>query len=126
MSRSYTSSPHCASIDVLWDCFTFFIITYMDYRETNGRMTVNVDLGRTYKGTLLDQHLAVLWLRLLDSGHSRRSNGFAPGSVNVGFVVEKVAAGQVFLRSFESSRNPDTGKINVLPSNLRKERNYAV
>jgi hypothetical protein len=23
MSRSYTSSPPCASIGVLWDCFTF-------------------------------------------------------------------------------------------------------
>jgi hypothetical protein len=23
MSRSYTSSPSCASIGVLWDCFTF-------------------------------------------------------------------------------------------------------
>jgi hypothetical protein len=25
MSRSYTSSPHCASTGVLWDCFTFTI-----------------------------------------------------------------------------------------------------
>jgi hypothetical protein len=23
MSRSYTPLPHCASIGVLWDCFTF-------------------------------------------------------------------------------------------------------
>jgi hypothetical protein len=25
MSRSYTSSPPCASMGVLWDCFTFYI-----------------------------------------------------------------------------------------------------
>jgi hypothetical protein len=25
MSRSYTSSPPCASIGVLWDCFTFYL-----------------------------------------------------------------------------------------------------
>jgi hypothetical protein len=26
MSTSYTSSPLCASLGVLWDCFTFFVV----------------------------------------------------------------------------------------------------
>jgi hypothetical protein len=38
----------------------------------------------------------VLWLRLLVAGLSPRRPGFDPGSVHVGFVVDKVALGQVF------------------------------
>jgi hypothetical protein len=34
---------------------------------------------------------------------SPRSPGFDPGSVHVGFVVDKVALGQVFLRVLRSS-----------------------
>jgi len=41
---------------------------------------------------------AVPWLRRLVAGLSPRRPGFAPGSVHVGFVVDKVALGQVFLR----------------------------
>jgi len=40
----------------------------------------------------------VPWLRRLVAGLSPRRPGFAPGSVHVGFVVDKVALGQVFLR----------------------------
>jgi hypothetical protein len=39
----------------------------------------------------------VPWLRRLVDGKSPRSPGFAPGSIHVGFVVGKVALGQVFL-----------------------------
>jgi hypothetical protein len=42
--------------------------------------------------------LAVPWLRRLVTGLSLRRPGFDPGSVHVGFVVDKVALGQAFLR----------------------------
>jgi hypothetical protein len=41
---------------------------------------------------------AVPWLRRLVAGLSPRRPGFDAGSVNVGFVVDKVALGQVFPR----------------------------
>jgi hypothetical protein len=31
MSRSYTSSPTCAFIDVLWDCFLFVLVQDLSY-----------------------------------------------------------------------------------------------
>jgi hypothetical protein len=43
-------------------------------------------------------HWAVPWLRRLIAGLSRRRSGFDPGSVHVGYVVDKMALGQVFLR----------------------------
>jgi hypothetical protein len=42
--------------------------------------------------------LAVPWLRLLVAGLSPRKPEFDPGSVRVGFLVDKVALGQVFSR----------------------------
>ena len=42
--------------------------------------------------------LAVPWLRWLVAGLSQRRPGFDPESVHVGFVVDKVALGQVSLR----------------------------
>jgi hypothetical protein len=41
---------------------------------------------------------AVSYLRRLVTVLSPRRPEFAPGSINVGFVVDKVALGQVFLR----------------------------
>jgi hypothetical protein len=41
---------------------------------------------------------AVPWLRSLVAGLSPRRPGFAPGSIHVGLVVEKVSLGQAFLR----------------------------
>jgi hypothetical protein len=41
---------------------------------------------------------AVPWLRRLVAGLSPWKPGFDPGSVHVGFVVDKVARGQVFPR----------------------------
>jgi hypothetical protein len=46
---------------------------------------------------------AVPWLRRLVAGLSPRKPGFDPGSVHVGFVVDKVALGQVFPRVLRSS-----------------------
>jgi hypothetical protein len=42
--------------------------------------------------------MAVPWLRRLAAGLPPRRPGFNPGSVHVGFVVDKVALGQVFPR----------------------------
>ena len=42
----------------------------------------------------------VPWLRRLVAGFSPRRPGFDPVSVHVGFVVDKVALGRVFLRVF--------------------------
>jgi small ligand-binding sensory domain FIST len=41
---------------------------------------------------------AAPWLRQLVAGLSPRNPMLAPGSIHVGFVVDKVALGQVFLR----------------------------
>jgi hypothetical protein len=44
----------------------------------------------------------VPWFRRLVAGFSPRRTGFAPGSVHVGFVVDKVAMGQVFFSEFST------------------------
>jgi hypothetical protein len=43
-------------------------------------------------------NFVVLWLRRLVAGLAPRRPGFKPGSVHVGFMVDKVALGQVSLR----------------------------
>jgi hypothetical protein len=45
---------------------------------------------------IFDGSKAVQWLRRLVAGLSPRRPGFDPGPVHVGFVVDKVALGQVF------------------------------
>jgi hypothetical protein len=45
----------------------------------------------------LTECTAVLWLRWLVAALSKRRPGLAPGSFYTGFVVDKVALGQVFL-----------------------------
>jgi hypothetical protein len=47
-----------------------------------------------YERVLLEKHMQ---LRQLVAGLSPRRPGFDPGSAHVGFVVDKVALGQVFL-----------------------------
>jgi hypothetical protein len=44
------------------------------------------------------EYMAVPWLRRLVAGLPPRRSGFDPGPVHVGFVVDKVALGQVFPR----------------------------
>jgi hypothetical protein len=62
-------------------------------------------------------HLAVPWVRRLVAGLSPRRPGLDPGSVHVGFVVDKVTLGQVFpttfifLCQFYSTGAPLHGKI---------------
>jgi hypothetical protein len=41
MSKSYTSSPHCASIRVLWDCFTLYGMQYKQSRLHAVSLCVN-------------------------------------------------------------------------------------
>jgi hypothetical protein len=53
--------------------------------------------------------MAVPWLRRLVAGLSPRRSLFDPGSVHVGFVMDKVALGQVFLRILRVS------PINFIP-----------
>jgi hypothetical protein len=57
---------------------------------------------------------AVAWLRSLVAGFSPRRPGFAPGSIHVGFVVDKVTLGQVFLRVLRFS------PVNIIPPSLSK------
>jgi hypothetical protein len=60
---------------------------------------------------------AMPWLTQLVTGLSPRRPGFDPRSVHVGFVVDKVALGQVFSeyfgfpRQFHSTGAPLPGKI---------------
>jgi hypothetical protein len=56
---------------------------------------------------------AVPWLRRLAAGLPQRRPGFDPGSVYVGFVVDKVALGQVFPRVLRFS------PVNIIPPVLR-------
>jgi hypothetical protein len=57
---------------------------------------------------------AVSWLRPLVADLSSQRPGFAPGSIHVGFVVDKVALGQVFLRVLRFS------PVNIIPPSLSK------
>jgi hypothetical protein len=64
--------------------------------------------------------MAVPWFRRLAAGLSPRRPGFDPGSVHVGFVVDKMALGQVYLRVLRFS------PVNFIPpvlhySDKRKE-----
>jgi hypothetical protein len=52
---------------------------------------------------------AVPYLRRLVAGFSPRMPGFAPRAAHVGFVVDKVALGQIFLRILRSS------PVNIIP-----------
>jgi hypothetical protein len=76
-----------------------------------------VQTGKLIKYTLKSSNMsggAVPWLRSLVAGLSPRRPGFAPGSFHVGFVVDKVALGQVFLRVLWFS------PVNIIPPSLSK------
>jgi hypothetical protein len=55
---------------------------------------------------------AVPWLRQLAAGLPPRRPGFDPGSAHVGFVVDKLALGQVFPRVLRLS------PVNLIPPML--------
>jgi hypothetical protein len=54
----------------------------------------------------------VPWLRLLVVSLSPNRPGFAPGSVHVGFVVDRVALGQVLLQVLRFSL------VSIIPPSL--------
>jgi hypothetical protein len=56
--------------------------------------------------------MAVPWLRWLVTGLSPRRPGFAPGSIHVGFAVDKVALGHVSLRVLRFS------PVSIIPPSL--------
>jgi hypothetical protein len=56
----------------------------------------------------------VPWLRSLVAGLSPRRPGFAPGAIHVGFVLDKVALGQVFILVIQFS------PVNIIPLSLSK------
>jgi hypothetical protein len=60
------------------------------------RPHVSVTLKTRHKFNV--QTMAVPWLRRLVADLSPQRPGFDPGSAHVGFVVDKLALGQVFLR----------------------------
>jgi hypothetical protein len=67
--------------------------------RVNGKLSIQVR----------HQRKAVPWLRSLVAGLSPRRPGFAPRSIHVGFVMDKVALGQVFLRVLRFS------PVNIIP-----------
>jgi hypothetical protein len=62
--------------------------------------------------------VVVLWFSQLVAGLSPWRPGLAPGSVRVGFVVDKVALGQVFLRVLQFS------PLNIIPPWLSSNLTY--
>jgi hypothetical protein len=68
--------------------------------------------------------MAVPWLRRLVAGLSPRRPGFNPGPVHVGFMVDKVALGQVFLRVLRLS--PVNLFPPVLHENGKAEKNLII
>jgi hypothetical protein len=72
-------------------------------------LTVKGKEKNTIEGIHFNREQAVPWLRRLVAGLSPRRPGFDPGSVHVGFVVDKVALGQVFLQVLRFS------PINFIP-----------
>jgi hypothetical protein len=61
-----------------------------------GEVTIRVRLGTGF--TLLRYNLGRAMAQRLIAGLQTRRPGFYPGLVHVGFVVDKVALGQVFPR----------------------------
>jgi hypothetical protein len=59
--------------------------------------------------------LAASWLRWLLAGLSPQRPEFLPGSVHVGFVVHKVALGQVFLVSSSATSSMATNEPIIHP-----------
>jgi hypothetical protein len=60
------------------------------------------------------KRLTMFQLRSSVADLSSRRPGFAPGSIHVGFVVDKVALGQVLLRDLRFS------PVNIIPPSLSK------
>jgi hypothetical protein len=55
-------------------------------------------VGNMYSSLVLSKVMIVPWFRQLVAGLSPRRPVLDPGSIHVGFVVDKMALGQVFPR----------------------------
>jgi hypothetical protein len=75
----------------------------------NSVLTYKLLNSRKFHLTSNPKSRAVRWLRCLVAGLSPRSSGFVPGSIHVGFVVDKVAQGQFFLQVLWFS------PVNIIP-----------
>jgi hypothetical protein len=64
------------------------------WNKMNNKVLVAENASESYKQ--FNTIKVVPWLRRFFADLSQRRTGFDPGSVHVGFVVEKVALGQVF------------------------------
>jgi hypothetical protein len=87
-------------------CLLIFRISFFYLKWHNVTSNQNYVIKTLYMWSLLNLIIAKLiwavpWLRQLVPGLS--PPGFDPGSVHVGFVVDKVALGQVFPRVFRFS-----------------------
>jgi hypothetical protein len=80
-------------------------LTYFPEKESevNEIVILSVCPSVYFNNGFLTSYLAVPWLRRLLAGLSRRRYGFAPGTVYMGFVVDIVALGQVFLLRYSVS-----------------------
>jgi hypothetical protein len=63
---------------------------------------------------------AVPWLRRLVPGFSPQRHGFDPVSVHVGFVMDKVALGQVFLRVVGFPLSVSFHRCSIIRKNEKK------
>jgi hypothetical protein len=84
--EGWTMSKHMEEALRVWERKILRKV-YGPKRDTNGW---RIHQTRNYR--------AVPWLKWLVAGLSPRRPGFAAGSIHVGFVVDKVALEQVFLR----------------------------
>jgi hypothetical protein len=72
--------------------------TYCKFTDPPPPFTLHANLVRNDTGNRQSCSNAVPWFRRLVPGLSTRRPGFELGSVRVGFVVDKVTLGQVFLQ----------------------------
>jgi hypothetical protein len=92
------------------------IIAHAEVKFFKSKQMFNF-LRKIRNSKVKEPNLAVPWLRRLVTGLSPRRPGFDPGSVHVGFVVDKVALGQAFLRVLRFS------PVSLIPPVLHYTKN---
>ena len=110
------------------------VVTYASHGENldhvvrhsyrNQHVNINMSTSTCQHVNIKGQTLAVPWLRRLVAGLLPRSPGFDAGSVHVGFVVNRVALGQVFHCQFHSTGAPlhvKTKKLSIFITKLHNK-----
>jgi len=82
------------------DGWIFSIRHYLACQSWNA--TISVSKKASQSNQISYYCKAVQWFRSLVAGLSSRKPTFASGSIYVGFVVDEVTQGQVFLRNIQS------------------------